>query len=79
MEDKWSSLKSDEKYEIIRDYVRRGFNNLDDIMDDYNRNNVGVGQVLLNKPVSRSAIEDVLNEWYGGTTFPDAPDQYYDY
>lgn len=78
MEDIWSNLKQDEKYEIIRDYVRRGFNNLDDIMDDYNKNSQGVDQSLMNKPISRSALEEVLNEWYGRTEWPTGADQDFD-
>lgn len=78
MEDIWSNLKQDEKYEIIRDYVRRGFNNLDDIMEDYNKNSQGVEQFLVNKPISRSAMEEVLNEWYGRTEWPTGADQDFD-
>lgn len=74
MEDIWSNLKQDDKYEIIRDYVRRGFNNLDDIMDDYNKNVQGVGSAVINKPITRSALEEVLNEWYGRTEWPGGPD-----
>jgi hypothetical protein len=74
MEDIWSNLKQDEKYEIIRDYVRRGFNNLDAIMDDYNKNADGVGTVNINSKPARSAIEEVLNEWYGRTEWPGAED-----
>ena len=70
----WSNLNQDEKYEIIRDYVRRGFNNLDDIMDDYNKNADGVGMINVNKVPSRSALEEVLNEWYGRTEWPGGPD-----
>lgn len=70
MEDIWSNLKQDDKYEIIRDYVRRGFNNLDDIMDDYNKNVDGINTVNLNKP-ARSALEEVLYEWYSDGHYPD--------
>lgn len=71
MEDIWSGLKQDEKYEIIRDYVRRGFDNLDDIMDDYNKNAKSVGIANLNKKPTRSAMEEVLNEWFTNGTYPD--------
>lgn len=71
MDDIWSSLKQDEKYEIIRDYVRRGFNNLDAIMDDYNKNAESIGMINVNKKPTRSAMEDVLNEWYGYENYPD--------
>lgn len=71
MDDNWSSLKQDEKYEIIRDYVRRGFNNLNDIMDDYNKNAAGIDMINVNKNPTRSAMEDVLNEWYTDGYYPD--------
>ena len=71
MEDIWSSLKQDEKYEIIRDYVRRGFNNLDAIMDDYNKNAESVGIANQNIRPTRSAMEEVLNEWYSNGDYPD--------
>lgn len=74
MEDIWSNLKQDDKYEIIRDYVRRGFNNLDAIMDDYNKNAESVDMVNINNKPARSAIEEVLNEWYGRTEWPGAED-----
>lgn len=70
MEDIWSNLKQDDKYEIIRDYVRRGFNNLDDIMDDYNKNAESINMNSINKKPIRSAMEDVLYEWYSGD-YPD--------
>ena len=70
MEDIWSNLKQDDKYEIIRDYVRRGFDNLDDIMDDYNKNAQSIDMANINKKPSRSALEEVLNEWYGRTEWP---------
>ena len=31
----WTDLSQEEKFDIMRDYVRRGFHNLDDIMNDY--------------------------------------------
>lgn len=31
----WTDLSQEEKFHIMRDYVRRGFNNLDAIMQDY--------------------------------------------
>jgi hypothetical protein len=71
MEDIWSTLKQDDKFEIIRDYVRRGFNNLDDIMDDYNKNAEGVNAANMNNKVTRSALEDVLYEWYGNEDYID--------
>ena len=74
----WSNLTQDDKYEIIRDYVRRGFNNLDAIMDDYNKNQQGVDTAMKNNPLSRSAMEDVLNEWYGRTEWPTGANQDFD-
>lgn len=71
MEDTWSTLKQDEKFDIIRDYVRRGFNNLDDIMNDYNKNAESVGMINLNKKPARTAMEEVLNEWYTNGYYPD--------
>jgi len=68
----WNELKQDEKYEIIRDYVRQGYNNLDDIMDDYNKNSNGINASVLNKKPTRSALEEVINEWYSATTWPDS-------
>lgn len=71
MDDNWSNLKQDEKYEIIRDYVRRGFDNLDAIMDDYNKNAESISMINVNKKPTRSAMEEVLNEWYSYENYPD--------
>ena len=68
----WTDLTQEEKFNIMRDYVRRGFHNLDDIMNDYNNNTEYVRQIDVNKPVAPpSAMEDVLNEWYSNTIYPD--------
>lgn len=53
----------------MRDYVRRGFNNLDAIMQDYDGKEyekVAPKFPSVMKTTPRSAMEDVLREWYGG-------------
>lgn len=67
----WSDLKQDDKYEIIRDYVRRGYNNLDSIIEDYEKNTDSMEMIANNNNVS-SALRDVLNEWYTSAVWPDA-------
>lgn len=65
----WTDLKQNEKYELIKDYVRRGFDNLDDIMNDYD-SSIAEDELLKLSPSSLQSrtestpIQDVLNEMY---------------
>jgi len=68
----WSDLKQDDKYEIIRDYVRRGYNNLDSIIDDYEKNPESTKMAVTNNSTTSSALQDVLNEWYALSSYPTA-------
>lgn len=67
----WTDLSQEEKFNIMRDYVRRGFHNLDDIRNDYDsqqfaefQKQADPQQPYKTNP-SLKAIRDVLNEWYG--------------
>lgn len=64
LDNNWSSLEQRDKYEIIRDYVRRGFDNLDDIINDYEMNRDGVDTALSSADDPYSALKDVIDEWY---------------
>ena len=62
----WSDLKQDEKFELIKDYVRRGFHNLDDIMNDYDSQMSDSDLKKLSPSVFKDnqPIQDVINELY---------------
>lgn len=68
----WKDLEQRDKYEIIRDYVRRGFDNLDDIIDDYEKNPESTKMAVTNNSTTSSALQDVLNEWYALSSYPTA-------
>lgn len=68
----WKDLEQRDKYEIIRDYVRRGFDNLDDIIDDYEKNPESTKMAATNNSTTSSALQDVLNEWYALSSYPTA-------
>lgn len=62
----WSDLKQDEKFELIKDYVRRGFHNLDDIMNDYDSSldNADTQYSSYEKPYHDEPMEQVIRELY---------------
>lgn len=67
----WSDLSQEEKFDIMRDYVRRGFHNLDAIMDDYNASEQQ--QAIAPDPISPynqnpvfKATLDYFRNTYGG-------------
>lgn len=68
----WSDLQQRDKYEIIRDYVRRGFNDLDDIITDYEQNTSGIRTSLSLTDRASSAIDEVIDEWYALSEYPNA-------
>lgn len=71
MAQNWTDLSQEDKFNIMRDYVRRGFHNLDDIMNDYNAKQYedwekksDPAQPYKTNP-SMQAVRDVLRDWYG--------------
>jgi len=62
----WSDLKQDEKFELIKDYVRRGFHNLDDIVNDYDSSldNTDTQYSLYEKSYHDDPMEQVIRELY---------------
>jgi len=71
MAQNWTDLSQEEKFDIMRDYVRRGFHNLDDIMNDYNAQQYDAWekksdpeQPYKTNP-SMQAVRDVLRDMYG--------------
>lgn len=68
----WKDLEQRDKYEIIRDYVRRGFDNLDDIIDDYEKNPESIGIAVSNNATTSSALQDAINEWHALSSYPTA-------
>lgn len=62
----WSDLKQDEKFELIKDYVRRGFHNLDDIVNDYDSSldNTDTQYSSYEKSYHDDPMEQVIRELY---------------
>ena len=64
----WSDLSQEDKYELIRDYVRSGFHRLEDIIEDYN-NNIPNYSEEYNSSVrsngTHDPLQDVIDEYYG--------------
>lgn len=66
----WSNLTQEEKFNIMRDYVRRGFNNLDDIQNDFNakqfeeyEKKADPEKAYKTNP-SLQAIRELFRDWY---------------
>ena len=72
----WSDLKQDEKFELIKDYVRRGFHNLDDIMNDYDSQMSDNDLKKLNPPILKDnqPIQDVINELFNEEEYYSIPE-----
>lgn len=65
----WTDLSQEEKYDLIRDYVRRGFHTLDSIMEDYDNSLTESNPELTiptsgTKPVQSTPVDDVIDEYF---------------
>jgi hypothetical protein len=68
----WQDLTQREKFDLIRDYIRQGYNDLDDIMSAYNGSQINEYRDGGYSP--SKAIRNRIAAWEGSSMYAPAPD-----